>query len=407
MTDDRRRDGWAMRRLSQWELRQVLHHCPDSTLIVNPFGEIVFASRRVERTFGYAPEALVGRPVATLIPSRYREPHDRQLQDYFASPQPRHMCGQVELRALRSDGTEIPVEISLAAVGEDRHRIVIATIRDVSERHEALRTTRQLNDELEAKARELESLVGDLRIFAQTASHDLQAPIRQIRQFLQLVERRHSDQLSPEVREYIQLAIQCAVRMSAMVHDVLAYSRVGSAEPRFTAVDLAGALEDSLALIGLPVQEAGAHITHDPLPTVHADRAQMVQLFQNLVGNAISHRGDAPPEIHVSAVSGDREWTISVSDNGPGVDPAQRERVFEMFQRASGSRPAGTGVGLAICKRVIERHGGRIWVEPSSGGGARFSFTIPIREFAGAVGAPRTADLSGRPALEAASMSRG
>ena len=170
-------------------------------------------------------------------------------------------------------------------------------------------------------------------------------------------------------------------RMQALINDLLAYSRVGTRGGAFEPVDTEALFERVLASLGPAMEDAGATVTHGPLPTVQGDAGQLGQLLQNLVGNGVKFRGEAPPRVHVSAERGESEWTFSVADNGIGIDPENADRIFVIFQRLhTRAEYPGTGIGLAICKKIVERHGGRIWFEPAPGGGTVFRFTIPDRE---------------------------
>lgn len=370
-----------LQRLEQVGLSELLEHAPDPTVIVDARGLIVFSSHQLMAVLGYNRDELLNQPVHVLIPSRFHGAHVTHIRAFFERPAARPMGPGLDLWAVRKDGVEIPVEISLSSVGDGDQRLVVANLRDVSARRQVLLEVQKLNQELSHKTSELEALVGDLRMFAQTASHDLQAPLRQISQFLMLLERRHQDQLSDEAREYVRFAVDGASRLSLMVQDILAYSRIGASEQNFVCVSMAEVLDSVQANLQTLLSESGAELTHDDLPQVRADRAQVEQLLLNLVINAISYRGDDPPRIHLSAELDGEHWRFSVRDNGVGIDGAEHERIFAMFHRAgpSAGRP-GSGIGLSICRRVVERHHGRIWVESERGAGATFHFTLPTLE---------------------------
>lgn len=360
-------------------VRELLEHFPDPTLIVDARGIIVFASLQVERVLGYPPDELRGQRVDRLMPGRFRSAHERHVQGFFAAPVTRPMGPELDLRALTRDGREIPVEISLSGVGSGDSRLVVAILRDVSSQRRAWAEVVSLNRELFTKTAELETVVGDLRVFAQTASHDLQAPLRQISQFLTLLRRRCGDSLSPDGLTYVDCAVQSARHLSELVAKILEYSRIGASERDFAPAALEHVLARVLAVLRAQLEEVSAVVTHDPLPIVRADAAQVEQLLLNLIGNAIRFRGKEALRIHVSAHLESGRWTVSVRDNGVGVEPAHHARIFEMFHRVGtdDARP-GSGVGLAICKRVIERHQGRIWVLSEPGLGSTFVFTLPV-----------------------------
>jgi light-regulated signal transduction histidine kinase (bacteriophytochrome) len=210
------------------------------------------------------------------------------------------------------------------------------------------------------------------------ASHDLQEPLRMVASYVQLLQRRYQGRLDPAADEFITFAVDGAKRMQDLLNDLLAYSRVASRGKTVEPVDLQVVLHEALANLALTIRENDAQVTNDPLPTVRADRTQMVQLLQNLIGNAIKFRATEAPRVHVGVVRQDKAWCFSVRDNGIGMGPQYGERIFIIFQRLhSRSQYPGTGIGLAICKKIVEHHGGRIWVESRPGQGATFFFTLP------------------------------
>ncbi len=244
-----------------------------------------------------------------------------------------------------------------------------------------VRFRQQAQDALTERTRELERSNADLEQFAYVASHDLQEPLRMVASYLQLIERRYVDRLDDDGREFIGYAVDGANRMRALVNDLLAFSRVGTRGHPFQPCDLGVLAEQVRDNLELTIVETGATLNVGPLPTVPGDATQLTQLLQNLVGNALKFAGEQPPVITVGAELADGQWTVSVADNGIGIDPKHAERVFLIFQRLhSRTEYDGTGIGLAICKKIVERHGGRIWVEPGQGGGSVFRFTLDAGE---------------------------
>lgn len=233
---------------------------------------------------------------------------------------------------------------------------------------------RKLNDELVRSN-------SDLQQFAYVASHDLQEPLRMVASYTQLLARRYKGKLDADADEFIGYAVDGANRMQRLIQDLLAYSRVSTRGQAFEPVPVGAIVAQALDNLRGAVEESRAVVTRDPLPTVMADETQLLQLFQNLLSNAIKFRGGQPPRVHVSAARHDTEWQFSVRDNGIGIDPQYADRIFVVFRRLHNiTEYPGTGIGLAICKKIVERHGGRIWVESQPGKGATFYFTVPVGE---------------------------
>nr|WP_226377525.1 ATP-binding protein [Haloterrigena turkmenica] len=247
----------------------------------------------------------------------------------------------------------------------------IGMASDITERKAYERELEQTNAQLKRSNRELKR-------FAHAASHDLQEPLRMVSSYLQLLEQRYGDDLDADATEFIEFAVDGADRMRAMVDALLEYSQVSTRENDFETVDCEAVLEQATENLQMAIEEREASITSDELPTVSGDERQLIQLFQNLLDNAITYAGDAPPTVHVSAERGDGEWLFSVRDNGIGIDPEETDDIFAVFNRLHApDEYGGTGIGLAICKRIVTIHDGRIWVESEPGEGTTFFFTIP------------------------------
>ncbi len=358
--------------LADAQFRQLLEAAPDAIVIVGPQGDIVQVNRMTENLFGYTRDELVGQPVECLIPVRFREGHLRHRDTYIHNAHTRPMGTGLELFACRKDGSEFPVEISLSPLQTSAGMLVTSVVRDISERKQAQKM-------LEHHAAELERSNAELEQFAYVASHDLQEPLRMITSYSQLLERRYKDKLDGDALEFIDYVVDGAKRMQELINDLLAYSRVGTRVREFESVDLEAVYKRVLGNLQIAIEEQHAEISHDPLPTVQADGLQLVQLLQNLIGNAIKFHGEAAPKVHISVERQNQEALICVSDEGIGFEPQYAERIFQVFQRLHGkSRYPGTGIGLAICKKIVERHGGRIWVESQLNQGAKFYFTLPL-----------------------------
>jgi PAS domain S-box-containing protein len=280
----------------------------------------------------------------------------------------------IEIEAF--DGTRKMILNSGIPIRSEAHAITgaLAVIQDITE----LWRTREA---LARKARELERSNAELQQFAYVTSHDLQEPLRTVASYVQLLQRRYRGQLDAKADQFIQMAVDGSSRMQQLINDLLSYSRVGTQAKPLVPTDCNQVLAVSLVNLQAALAENAALVTHDELPCVNGDEVQLIQLFQNLIGNALKFRGEGPTRVHVTWRPDGRDCLFSVSDNGLGIEPQYAERIFVIFQRLhSRSEYAGTGIGLAICKRIVERHGGRIWVDSALGQGATFCFTLPRAE---------------------------
>jgi signal transduction histidine kinase len=254
--------------------------------------------------------------------------------------------------------------------------------RQIAERLKAEEHVRRLNAELEqrvlARTAELSRTNDELRQFAYVASHDLQEPLRTVGSYAQLLARRYKGQLDGNADEFIRYIVGGVGRMHTLLNDMLAYSRVSQSEGKpLESTNCESVLESVRLNLEATIRESAAQVSNGSLPIVQGDEIQLGQVFQNLIGNAIKYRSESPPIVHVSAEREDSAWRFTVRDNGMGIDPQYHDRIFGIFKRLHGRELPGTGMGLAICKRIIERHGGRIWVESATGQGSAFHFTIP------------------------------
>ena len=369
----------AEQHLAQMEgrYRGLLEAAPDAMVVVNPEGEIVLLNLQAEKQFGYRRDELVEQQVTNIIPEGFAE---RLIADDLRSAADalaQQIGTGIELSARRKDGTHFPIEIMLSPLDSAEGILVTAAIRDISVRKAAEQHLAQMVEELKRSNEELGQ-------FAYIASHDLQEPLRMVASYTQLLSKRYKGQLDADADEFIAFAVDGASRMQRLIEDLLAFSRVATAGSPLLDTSSEYALEQALQNLHWAIKDSGAEVTHDPLPTVQADEMQLVQLFQNLVGNAVKYQNPGIPRVHISAARrGKASWIFAVKDNGLGIDPQYFERIFGMFQRLhKRDEYSGTGVGLAICKKIMERHGGRLWVESDLGHGSTFSFALAGSESA-------------------------
>lgn len=331
---------------------------------------IKYYNAAAEKFFGYRSDEVVGRTVPHIHeklkvdPSRFEKAIEivRRENLYIYN-----------VRVKTERGVRF-LESRISGIWDEEGKLTgfVLMSSDVTDKVKA-------EEEVKSYALELERSNKELELFASIASHDLQEPLRSVSGFARLLQKRYKDKLDQSAGDFISFIVEGADRMQELIRDLLDYSRVTTWGKPFTTVDCNKAIIAALANLKLAIEESGAAVTFDPLPIVNADSAQLIRLFQNLIGNAIKYRGDSVPAIHVSAKREGDEWVISVADNGIGIDAQYYARIFQIFQRLhKRDKYPGTGIGLAVCKRIVDRHGGRIWVESEPGKGSVFQFTIPV-----------------------------
>jgi PAS domain S-box-containing protein len=367
----------AEKHLGQMEgrYRGLLEAAPDAMVVVNTAGEIVLLNVRAEKQFGYNRDELAGQKMTNIVPEGFAERLIADALRSTADALAQQIGTGIELTGRHKNGSEFPIEIMLSPLESAEGILVTAAIRDISVRKQA-----ELN--LLHKIEELNRSNEELGQFAYIASHDLQEPLRMVASYTQLLSRRYKGKLDVEADEFIAFAVDGAGRMQRLIQDLLAFSRVGTKGQEMLDTSSEDALQQAIINLRGAIEESGALVTHDPLPGVLADEMQLTQLFQNLIGNGIKYQNPGTPKVHISATrNGGKKWTFAVKDNGLGIDSQYFERIFGMFQRLHKREEfAGTGIGLAICKKIVERHGGTISVESQPGQGSTFSFALAGNE---------------------------
>ncbi len=372
--------------------RAVLRTAVDPIIVIDQDGAIQRTNQATEQLFGYSGDYLVGKNVSMLMPEPYRSEHDGYLSRYLRTGEARIIGIGREVEAQKANGEVFPISLAVSEIKWDDKSWFTGIIHDLTLRQKAedeLRLAKEALEErvrmrtaeLEASMTELARSNRDLEQFAYIASHDLQTPLRNVRQGLELLDEHLTENLGQslddEARELRDLTVSAALRMEQLVQGLLAYSRLDRSGSDGQPVDLGDLAEEVLQQMAVEFGLADATVELADLPVVDGDETQLRQLLQNLLQNAFKYRHqDRPLKIAVTAAPTDDGWLISIGDNGIGIDAEQKQRVFELFRRAHPDYD-GMGLGLAICQRIVERHGGEIWVDAGPDGGSVFSFTIP------------------------------
>jgi PAS domain S-box-containing protein len=369
---DRKRIEQDLRQ-SESRTRAIIDSANDAFIAIDPAGTISDWNPQAEAIFGWTREQALGRSLAeTIIPEPYREAHAEGIHRYVRTGEGPVLNTRLEMTALHIDGHLFPVELTVSPIRLGRSYMFSAFIRDISERKRAEEALARQTDELTRINAELED-------FTHSVSHDLKEPLRGIEAFAGFLAEDYGDKLDEQGQRYVNILRESAVRMKDLIDDLLQLSRIGRMRFEYVPVPVRSLVEDVSLELSFALQEKRVDLKIDTkLPTVACDKVRMRELFKNLISNAVKYNDKPQPQIDISCRTDNGDFTFSVRDNGIGIDPEYHDKIFKIFQRLHHREEyEGTGVGLAICKKVVEAHGGRIWVESAPGQGTAFLFTIP------------------------------
>ncbi|HKZ54910.1 MAG TPA: ATP-binding protein, partial [Anaerolineales bacterium] len=360
--------AWSLLRFRLADILQVargrlIESMSDPLVVLDGDGQVVYVNTAAQQLIGHTPLEAVGLPVEEIW---------AEWPGWMENVETGIETTREVALGLGDEKTFYDMRVSPLLDWRKRLVGMVVVLRDISDRMRAEEELRHYATELEHSNQELEQ-------FAYVASHDLQEPLRMVAGYTQLLSRRYQGKLDADADEFIAFAVDGATRMQRLINDLLEFSRVGTRGKPPEVTDCEVVFERAVLNLKLAIEERHARVTHDPLPTLMADGSQLIQLLQNLIGNAVKFHGGRLPEVHIGASRENGAWLFRVRDNGIGIDPKYFERIFLIFQRLHNRTDyAGTGIGLAVCRKIVERHGGSIWVESEPGKGATFFFTIPI-----------------------------
>jgi len=360
---------------SEQKFKAICNSAQDAIILIDNDGNIIYWNNSAENIFHYSEGEVLGKNLHKLLaPEKYHVNHFSAMEKFKATGEGNAIGKTLDLTALRKNGEEFPIELSLSAIKIKDKWNAVGIIRDTSERKKIEKLLKERTEALEKSNKELEE-------FAYIASHDLQEPLRMISSYVQLLERRYKNKLDQDANDFISYAVEGSARMKALINDLLAYSRVGTKGKEFAKTNISDILKKVLQNLQIALEENKVEISIGPMPVIMADDTQMIQLFQNLIGNAIKFKNKNPPKISIDCKEKNGNYIFSVSDNGIGIEKEYYDRIFMIFQRLhTRDKYPGTGIGLAVCKKIVERHGGSIWLESEVGKGTIFYFSIPKRE---------------------------
>ena len=381
---ERNRIELALRE-SERTTRLIIENSVDAFVSINDSGLVIDWNLKAEQMFGWSRNEALGKHVSEFVSPSI--PVDRQLHNLnqiFSQEASNMFNTRQQVKALHKSGREFPVEYDFFRVKSKDGYIFCSFVNDITERLEVERQRKQINQQLECmvqeRTAELQRSNEELHQFAKVASHDLQEPLRSIEGFAKLLDKRYKGRLDRDADEFIDFILEGTARMEQLIQAVLIHSSISGDEESLESplTDVNSVIKEVLANLRQSIAESGAVVQTGPMPTLAVGRSQLIQLFQNLISNAIKYTGTNTPRISISAELNVNEWLFSVQDNGIGIDSKYADKIFDMFARLQGrTKYTGTGMGLAICKKIVTAHGGRIWMESEVGHGSIFFFTLP------------------------------
>jgi PAS domain S-box-containing protein len=354
----------------------IINFSDDAIISSDAEGNITSWNAGAENLFGWLQEEALGKPIFLIIPDHKKQEELEILKNIREGKFVRHY----ETQRVKKDGSIVLVSLTASPIKNSEDMITGASkiSRDITGLKKASNDIVDLNDALKKRATDLQESNLELERFAFIASHDLQEPLRMVTSFLQLLEKRYAAQLDATANQYIHFAVDGAERMKKLIQDLLEYSRVGVNRDDYSSINLDQLVSYACSVFNDRIMSSGARLTIGKLPMIQGGKVQLTQLFQNLLSNAIKYKSQRPLTIEIGCIEKRQEWEFFITDNGIGIDPKFNEKIFIIFQRLHNrSEYAGTGIGLSICKKIVERHGGKMWVESSLDVGSTFRFTIP------------------------------
>jgi PAS domain S-box-containing protein len=378
----------AALRQSERRTRLIIENSLDAFIEIDAEGCITDWNLQAEKLFGWTRKHVLGKMLAeVIVPSRFRDKHVLDRDQLFSMTRGRMLNKRRDMYVLNKNQQEFPVEIGVFPIKDRDKQSYCAFISDITERKLIDEKTRELNEELERRVQERTTELirsnQELEQFAKIASHDLQEPLRAIQGFATLLKSRYKGKLDEAGDEFIDFMVDGTSRMQLLIQDVLLHSSIKTEEDLTSVTDVSSVLDEVFANLRQSIKESKAQFEVSEMPEVAVERTQLIQLFQNLISNSIKYSGEEPPNIHISAALSVDRWLFTLRDNGIGVDPKYAEKIFDMFARLHGkTQYQGTGIGLAICKKIVMAHGGKIWMESEPGQGSIFYFSLPAAQHA-------------------------